>query len=266
MISCWQAKSMKTTVLPLSLSLVVVCIVGGTLLVVGLFSHRDLTRTNERLTQELATTKAHLNSLQAGQQSVAKQLADALGESQRLQARLAELEAKSNEQDSAAAPQPVSPYQAAAYLGKKSLGLAWIIPRNSRLDTNLQRYVYEPVVLLDEKLRRQFEVHHTNIVERTVEVPTYVENNYYDDQWPYYWSYPWYGGGGTVTNRPPRPNPPVASQPIYPPFNPGSGAVIPQRLGTPAGKIKTFPNAPKPQANPAPVNPGIKSVRTVAAS
>jgi hypothetical protein len=140
----------------------------------------------------------------------------------------------------------VAPYQAQAYLGKAPLGWVWIIPQNLRKDTNTQRYVYEPIVWLDEGMRKQFVTHHTNVVEREVESPAYVNTAYYPEPYLYgyyyYPTYPIHRPPGN-TNRPPVSVwPPATVQPLpQQPFNPGSGTVTAQKLGTPAGAIKTRP-------------------------
>jgi len=142
----------------------------------------------------------------------------------------------------------MKPYQAEAFLGQRPLGLVWIVPRNLRMDTNSQRFVYEPVVCLDERLRSQFLLHHTNIVEREVDRPVYVNNSYYPA--PYY-VYP-FSYAGSHSNRPSTRPPTTAPPP--PTFNPGNGTIIKQPIGTPAEKIRTFPSAPR-SVDPTPLRP-----------
>jgi len=217
-------------------------------------SHRtaaELRRNNQSLQSDLQNARARADALTAEKKETTQQLAAIVTRHGELTSRIRELEA-AEMQDLALATSSAAlkPYQAEAYLGRKSLGLVWIVPRNHRMDTNSQRYVYEPVVCLDEKLRKFFEVHHTNIVERVVETPVYVNDVYVQDGYSYpvgYWprqTNNWPSAPGAS----PMPTPPPA-------FNPGSGKVINQPLGTPAGQIKTYPSAPRPPANQQPRQP-----------
>jgi hypothetical protein len=233
---------MKTT--PLILS--AVALVAGAVLVPTAIS---VQRTNARLRGEVQTLRTdleearHRATILAGekvnQETQLKTLAARHGD---LTARISELEAAEAEKlafsTSAAA---LKPYRAEAYLGRQSIGPVWIVPRNARLDSASQRYVYEPTVCLDDKLRRLFEVHHTNTVERTVEVPVYVNNNYYPE--PYYYYPAYYSPGICPTNS----RPPIRPQPVTSPapFNPGNGTIIKQPILTPAERIRTTPTAPR---------------------
>jgi len=218
-------------------------------------SHRaavELRHKNETLQSDLQAARTRADSLTTEKQETAQQLASVITRHGELTSRIRELEAAETE-DMAQSTSPANlrPYQAEAYIGRKSIGLVWIVPRNLRLETNSQRYVYEPVVCLDEKLRKFFEVHHTNIVERTLETPVYVNNSYYEE--PYYYAV---GHWPRQTNSWPS-QPAPAPYPTPPPFNPGSGTIIRQPIGTPAEKIKTYPSAPRLQVTPA--NPAPKS-------
>jgi hypothetical protein len=230
---------MKTAPIILGACFVVLCVASAVVLVAGR-STRDLQDANQRLQRELNAAEARLEVLQAEKTETANQLALAHGETEEFKARMAEIEAaKTTEAESEAGAPVVAPYQAQAFLGQKPLGRVWIIPQNLRKDTNSQRYVYEPVVWMDESLRKQFVTHHTNVVEREVESRTYV-NSYYP-QPAYYYTTPFWPP--IVTNCPPV-QPPPPAMPVRPApqqFNPGSGTVTAQRLATPAGAIKTRP-------------------------
>jgi len=233
---------MKTVPIILGACFVVLCVAVAAVLVAERRSTRDLQAANQRLQTELRAAQAQAEAVLAEKEETVKQLVHMQGVSDDFKARIAEVE--SAKADSEAAIPVVAPYQAKAYLGQKSLGSVWIIPQNLRKDTNTQRYVNEPVVWLDEGLRKQFVTHHTNVVEREVESRTYVNTAYYPEPYLYGYSYSTY----------PIPRPPIGSncpppvvtpalpiQPARQPFNPGSGTVTAQRLGTPAGAIKTRP-------------------------
>jgi hypothetical protein len=222
----------------------------GITTIASLRSAAELRRANQILHKDLHTARAHAESLANEKQEAARQLALVVNRHSELTSRIAMLEASEIEETAmATSPAAMKPYQAEAYLGRKPLGLVWIVPRNLRMDTNSQRFVYEPVVCLDERLRSQFVVNYTNIVEREIERPVYVNNSYYEE--PYY--YP-AGYWPRATNNWPR-QPAPAPQPTPPPFNPGGGTIIRQPIGTPAERIKTYPVAPRLPANPAPRSP-----------
>lgn len=230
---------MKTILIILGACFVVLFVAVAGVLVVERRSTRDLHEANQRLQTELRATQAQAEAVLAEKEETVKQLVHMQGVSDDFKARIAEVESAKAKESETGVP-VVAPYQAQAYLGQKPLGWVWIMPHNLRKDTNTQRYVYEPVVWLDEGLRKQFVTHHTNVVEREVESRTYVNSTYYP-QPTYYYTYPTY----PIPRPPPGSNcpPPVVTpptvQPIPRPFNPGSGTVTAQRLATPAGAIKT---------------------------
>jgi hypothetical protein len=230
---------MKSVPSILSVCFAVVCVAGTVVLVSGFRSNRDLREANQELAAELRATQARTDTLLAGNQETARQLA-LLGKlAEDLKARIAEMEIGRTKEAEETVP-TVIPYQIQAYLGKTFLGRAWIIPRNLWKDPNTQRYVYEPVVWLPESLRKGFVTHHTNVVEREVEKQIYVNTTYYP-QPVYYVSYPFHHRPAT-NYCPPTPQPPAAPlQPIAPRFNPGSGTVIAPEIGMRAGQIKTRP-------------------------
>ncbi len=232
---------MKSLPIILGAGCVVLSVAVAGVFVVERQSLRELQQANQRLQAELRAAQANAESASAEKVATAKQLAHIQSVSENLEAQIAEIEsAKAKEAESAAGVPVVAPYQAQAYLGQKPLGWVWIIPQNLRKDTNTQRYVYEPVVWLDEGLRKQFVTHHTNVVEREVETRTYVNSTYYP-QPTYYYSYPTYPipRPPSGSNCPPPVVTPPTVQPVPKPFNPGSGTVTAQQLATPAGAIKT---------------------------
>jgi hypothetical protein len=122
------------------------------------------------------------------------------------------------------APEPVpppKPFRVPTYLGRELLGDAWLVPRNFAQDPETGRVSYEPVILLDEKLRERFtaRVYETNYVAQPVPVAdtgNYIPpNNYY---YPVYYA---------VDNgrRPDRPNRPPHRPPNQPPSRPTFPAV-----------------------------------------
>jgi len=240
---------MKTTWIMTAIG-AVACLALGVAATASLRSAEVLRRANQALQGELQTARAHTDALAAEKQETARQLALVVNRHGELTSRIAELEAADAEESAmATSPAALKPYQAEAYLGRKPLGLVWIVPRNFRLDTNSQRFVYEPVVCLDEKLRSQFVVNYTNVVEREIERPVYVQDSYYQD--PYYYPVTY---SPRQTNRWPN-QPAPGPAPTPPVFNPGSGGILKQPIGTPAGQIKTYPSAPRLPQNPQPTQP-----------
>ncbi len=228
---------MKTNVIILGASLVVVSVVGAAVLINAHLSNRALRDVNRKLEADLQVAQKLADALRSEKQGTEAQLAGVQDSVQKLEAQLAEYDsARAKEAAEAAVPPAATPYQVPAYLGQTFLGQAWVIPRNVRMDTNTQRYVCEPVIVLNENFRNSFTTFHTNIVER--EVPTtYVENNNIA-QPAYYYSAPIHRRWPHSSTPPPQA--PATPQPA-PTFNPGSGAVTPQVIGTPGGSIKTRP-------------------------
>jgi len=237
---------MKTALIILGTSLVVLCVASGVLFIETLQSKRALRAAGQKMEAELSAAQSKASSLLTEKQEMETQLQVFRELTETLQSRITDLSTgNSGESASDGKPPVVAPYQAQAYLGKTPIGWVWIIPQNLRMDTNAQRYVYDPVVWLDEGMRKQFVTHHTNIVEREVETQNYVNTTYYPEP-VYYVSSPLFPTRPIhrppgMTNRPPVSIlPPTPIQPVpQQPFNPGSGAVTVQKLGTPAGAIKT---------------------------
>ena len=221
---------------------------GGVALVGAHRSNQQLRAVNQKLEAELGAAQALTEVLRDEKQEAARQVTLVRDALETLQSRILEMEtANAQEATTAATPPVVTPYQAQAYLGRELLGSAWVIPRNLRMDTNAQRYVYEPVIALDESLRGKFVTTYTNVIEQ--EVPTtLVENNYYSSS-PYYVTpaIP-YRHGTDRSAGPPRT---FVQPPPAPKFDPGNGTTTPQRLGTPASAIKTRPQVPATPNSPA---------------
>jgi hypothetical protein len=230
---------MKTARSILSVCLAVVCVAGSLGLAAGLHANRVLREANRKLAAELREAQGRLDALLAEKQETARQLALGRDSAENLQNRMAEVEA-AKKAESEAPPPVASPYQAQAYLGQESLGWAWIVPRNYRKDTNTQRYVYEPVVCLDENLRKRFVIHYTNVVEREIESRTYINNTYYPQPVYYTHFYPRHyrplSNSWTSTPRPPVPRR-QADVPA------ATIKMRPQVLGTPASQIKPLPQS-----------------------
>jgi hypothetical protein len=244
---CEVTGRMKTLLSISSVCFAVACVAAGVVLIGTLHAKRELREANLKMKAELSDAQTKADTLLAEKQEIARQLGVFRELAESLQSRIADLETANAAEAEAAGKMPVvTPYQAQAYLGKSPLGWVWIIPQNLRKDTNTQRYVYEPVVWLDEGFRKQFVTHHTNVVEREVETRNYINTTYYPE--PVYYlsspvlpTHPIHRPPG-ITNRPPVSTlPPMPIQPLPQPFNPGSGKVTSQRLGTPAGAIKTRP-------------------------
>jgi len=249
---------MKAALIILGSCLVILCVASGIVFIEAFQSKRNLRAAGQKMEAELRVAQAKASSVVAEKQEMERQLQVFRELTENLQSQITDLPTgNSSEPVSAGKPPVVAPYQAQAYLGKTPIGWVWIIPQNLRMDTNAQRYVYEPVVWLDEGFRKQFVTHHTNIVEREVEPRTYVNTAYYPEPYLYgYYYYPSYPNSRPPigSNSPPgwpshptRPGPVTPTlpttpvQPVPQPFNPGSGTVTAQRLGTPAGAIKTRP-------------------------
>lgn len=231
---------MKTTLILLSTVFAIVIIAGGSALVGTHRSNRTLENENRRLAGELGVAEWAAAALRAEKQQSSERLTAAQELSTSLLTRLAETEAANPK--STVAPE-VKPYQATAYLGQALLGPVWIVPRNLRLDTNAQRYVYEPVVVLDERYRGSFVTYQTNIVEREV-AKTFVDHNFYATTFftgPAFCYPPSHPRG---SNQFPRPLPaPLPAQPLppQPKFKADSSGVMQQKLMIPANQIKTLP-------------------------
>jgi len=238
---------MKPALAILSACLVVSFVASGVLFSEALQSKRKLRQAEQKMAADLRAAQSKADTLDEEKLEMARKLQVFQELTENLQSQITDFaRGNSGGATSDGKPPVVAPYQAQAYLGKTPLGWVWIIPQNLRMDTNAQRYVYDPIVWLDEGFRKQFVTHHTNIVEREVETQNYVNTAYYPEPYLYGYYYPSYPTHPIHrppgnTNRPPVSIlPPAPIQPLpQQPFNPGSGAVTVQKLGTPAGAIKT---------------------------
>ena len=222
----------------------VLCMALGAVAVSTQRRGKQLTRLNQSLESKLQSLEKQTGALADDKLALERRLSAATAKHEEFQNRIAELQAAGIEKDSrATSTAALKPYQAQAFLGKKPLGLVWIVPRNFKKDEATQRIVYEPEVQLDEKLRAQFVIYQTNYIERTVDRPV-VQNNYYQE--PYYVYPARYWPGSTNVYRPAQPANPLPSPP--PAFNPGNGTIITQPIGTPAEKIRTLPTLPRTQS------------------
>lgn len=225
---------MKTLMTISSICLAALLVAVGVVWTMEIRANRDLRETNLRLEAELRAAQEESRMLRAEQEEVSKQLAVAQETAEELHAQLAGQNSGNTPEVQLETAPRFNPFPAQAYLGQKPLGQAWIIPRNIRKDPRTQGYVYEPVIWLDENLRKGFVTHHTNIVEREVESRTYVNTIQYPQ--PVYYGYrPIYGRPPTnpYPPAPQLPNPPI-TQPSLPNINSGSGLLIPQKIWRPS--------------------------------
>jgi hypothetical protein len=228
---------MKALVIILSGSLAILATVGGAALNRTHRSNRDLRATNREIQSETQMNKALAESLRLERDQLREQVDALKSVISKPQAPASQAGSKAADPDKTASEPVAAPsaYPVPVYVGKSLLGQGWVVPQNLRMNTNTQRYAYDPVVMIDEKFRRTFAYYVTNIVER--EVQTYVDNNYYQPVPDYYAAYPVYPGIG-VTNLPRQP---IATLPA-PKFNPGNNGIMQQKLGIPASAIKTIPS------------------------
>jgi len=233
---------MKAPLIILGACIVVLCVASSVIFVEAFQSKRNLRQASQKMEADLRAARTTADALLAEKQEMARQLQVFQELTENLQSQITDLSTDTpSESGSEGNPPIVAPYQAQAYLGKLPLGWVWIIPQNLHKDTNTQRYVYQPVVWLDESLRKQFVTHHTNVVEREIATQSYFNTTYYPEP-VYYYSTPIHRPHPIPTNCPPVPPlPPTPIQPVAKPFKAGPGGIAVQRLGTPAGAIKTRP-------------------------
>jgi hypothetical protein len=123
-----------------------------------------------------------------------------------------------------------------AFVGQENVGGAWIVPHNVRMDSELGRYVYEPVLMIDDTAKKHFTVHHTNVVQREVH-STQIYNQGY--RYPYYYYVtPRYPHKPIhPPDKPEQPLPPGEMNP--PPVN--DGAINAQVFAPPSSIVNTRP-------------------------
>jgi hypothetical protein len=213
----------------------------GVLALLGWQSHqnRQLTTTNAQLMQELNRSHEAVTALTQEKAGISEKLAALELMETELRERVDSLEASAKSANDAT-PRP---YRVRAFVGRDNVGQAWIIPHNVTRDTESGRYMFEPVLVIDEAAKRHFTEHHTNVVEREVYTTQIYQDGY---RYPYYYSVAPRRPG--KPGRPPvKPEPPIAPQPsetrtVSQPdinarmFAPPNSIVTsrPQVLGTPA--------------------------------
>lgn len=157
--------------------------------------------------------------------------------------------------DTAAASAALRAYRVRTYLGGRYIGMAWMVPSPLPKDAESGKVAYEPVLVLDESMKSNFELRTTNVVEREVSRATTVNYNY---AYPYYYPVAVWSGGNWPPNcntnqapaqpaPPPRQAPgifnPVNSKPFLPgkpflprdkPFRPSNNQVRTESVGVQA--------------------------------
>jgi len=191
---------MKTLITSLSVLASLLAVLLLAVAAIAWQGHRRLAEANTTLEKELAEARLALDTATAESQATAHRLTTLESAAAALESRVNELKA------SAEAAESTLPraYRVRAFLGKDSLGEAWMIPQNITRDPDSGHYRFEPVLLLNESSRNHFTVHHTNVVETKVLTTDYT---------PYYYRYPYYNAGW-YPSLPGRSNlPPVEPQP-----------------------------------------------------
>jgi len=235
-------KSVKILVNTLAICVSLLCAAVVALLLLQQSQARQLADANTLLTRELAHYHAKASTLVERETELSRRVTDLTVKERDLRGHLEQLE---QEAKTAAEATP-RPYRVRAFLGQEAVGGAWIIPHNVTRDPVSGRFVYEPLLLIDESARDHFTVNHTSVVERTVNT---IE--IYDDYAAYPYAYyatpgrPGRPGGSNTPPAVPRPHPrsgatmnPGASQPdaqarlFAPPMSIVNSR--PQVLGTPA--------------------------------
>ena len=164
------------------------------------FHHtRQLTADNAHLSQELVQSREAVTTLTDEKASISETLVSLQAMETELRERVDSLEAEAK----TAADTTPRPYRVRAFVGQANVGQAWIVPHNVTRDPESCRYLFEPVLVIDESAKKHFTEHHTNVVEREV-YTTEIYENY--NRYPYYYGIAGRPGG---SNRPPnRPQPP----------------------------------------------------------
>jgi hypothetical protein len=226
---------------------------GGITLLLGLAfflggklqENQSLRQERERLAGMVQLLEARVTSLAGTTNDLATKLAQAEAESRTAAVTasnaVAALTLQEAKNMAAAAHNSDMPraYQVPVYLGNKSLGWAWAVPRNMRRDPGTGRTIYEQFIRLPEEARGALTTYVTNVIAQPVISPTQViERDVYVDR-GYGWSWVSHEGQGRPVTpdygqpppvRPPRP--PSPSQPgIYVPPQPGQpGIYVPPGL------------------------------------
>jgi len=197
--------------------------------------NRQLVGDNSQLSRELRQSQDTVATLTAEKTGISDKLAALEHREKELRDRVDSLEE--------ATEAPPRPYRVRTFVGRENIGEAWMVPVNVTRDTQSGRYLFEPVLVIDESARDHFTAYRTNVVEREVYTTEVYQDGY---DYPYvYYATPGRPGG---TNRPPyrpgRPTRPEAPAPSASPqpnaraqvFAPPMSIVNsrPQVVGTPA--------------------------------
>jgi hypothetical protein len=193
---------------------------------VGLSENSDLRTELRTLRVELRESREQREQLVESRRLTEAHLAE-LREEMRMRDEAAEQAAEDEGQAQANARPPVSPkpYQVPVYLGRDFLGHGWVVPSNLTEDSETGRVGYQPVLHLDEKMRKSFVVHETNVVEREV----YRNQSYSYNVYPRPYLYPVVVNQRPprMTNQPPRqPTPPQRPPNAPPTSRSGSGGNV----------------------------------------
>ncbi|HKS37215.1 MAG TPA: hypothetical protein VJW76_08510 [Verrucomicrobiae bacterium] len=189
-------------------------ILSSSLIVIAVVVVQD----NRELRTELRAVRADLNEARAEAGQVREEAAVATAELaskhdqvEGLEEELATAKAANLKASSAAERSPAPrAYRVRTYLGSRYIGMAWMVPSPLPKDAESGQVAYEPVLVLDESVKSNFELRTTNVVEREVSRATTVNYNY---AYPYY--YPVFVSSGG--HRPPNCDTnPVPAQPKLP--------------------------------------------------
>ena len=227
---------MKTLLLSMGIGFGILFTTLAVILLVELKDNRGLRAENRNLWAGLQQTNVKLQALAAENAAASDKLSAKESEVDELQGKLAVKDEPAKDPKAGTAP-PLA-YQVRAYLGREFLGMVWIVPSKIAKDPETGAFTSEPVVVLNEGLKKAFTELRTNVVEREVPVSSSVSYNYYPN--PYYWYYPavFSTNGGTITNFPAKSNPRPAT------------SVRVQTGGSPWSPVTVIPSP----AAPAPSN------------
>lgn len=201
--------------------------------------NRQLVGANSQLSRELRQSQDTVATLTGEKTGISDKLAALELREKELRDRVDSLEA--------ATEAPPRPYRVRAFVGRENIGAAWMVPVNVTRDTQSGRYLFEPVLVIDESARDHFTAYRTNVVEREVYTTEVYQDPYSGaNGYPYFY----YVTPGRPEkpdrppNRPGRPTPPRSPEPQPTPqpdaraqvFAPPMSIVNsrPQVVGTPA--------------------------------
>jgi hypothetical protein len=223
---------MKTVLLSLGIGFGILFTALAVILLVELKDNRDLRAENRNLWTDLQQTHGKMQALSSEKSEASDKLSAKESEVDELQGKLAAKDEPTK--DLKAETAPPRAYQVRAFLGREFLGMAWVVPSKIAKDPKTGAFTSEPVVVLNEGLKKAFTELRTNVVEREVPVNSSVSYNYYP--YPYYWYYPgvFSTNSGTITNFPSKSNPRPAT------------SVRVQTGGAPWTPVTVVPGPPAP--------------------